>query len=321
MTLCARAASVVLASPLLLVIACSDGSAAMGADDGPQGGVDLAAPRAVPGCQRRGQKTGQAYVAITSSVGEARRFYLSVPAGYDPTRAYPVVFGIHGRDYDGVRMRDYLALETPPADWALFVYPDALRRTFGNDTAVGWENGPVPSKYAGGRDVAFFRDTVAWLRENYCVDEGHLFATGQSWGGDFSNICGCILGDLFNAIVPVAANGDYYLPRSGTTPSTCSGGPKPFWGMHGKRDPSLALNPLGYQYRDYWLAQNGCDKANPTRLTIAGASADDECWSYPGCAQPTRWCSYNSASGHQVPRAYYARETVAFFQGLLPPRP
>jgi polyhydroxybutyrate depolymerase len=163
--------------------------------------IDASAPDVVVdaggACGRAGARLGRWYQTLTSR-GVTRQFYVSVPANYDPARRYPLVVGLHGRDYDGIRMRDYLALESQaPNDWAIFVYPDALRRTWGTLQATGWQNGPVASmtsSFGGTDDLAFIDDMLAWMRDAYCLDPTRVFATGQSWGGDFSNVVGCFRG-------------------------------------------------------------------------------------------------------------------------------
>jgi polyhydroxybutyrate depolymerase len=251
-----------------------------------------------------------------SARGEDRRYFLSLPAGYDPDRRYPVVFGLHGRNFDGKRMRDYLGLEQGGNDWAIFVYPDALSRTFATETAIGWELGAVSSPYAGPRDVEFFEEMVRDLRASYCVDETRVFATGQSWGADFSLLLGCVRGNLVAGVVAVGGAGDYFLPKDTTGRVACPTGEKAFWGMHGKGDTYFAEGTYGKAYREGYLRANRCSAGSPAPLTIGGGAPEDECWEYAGCAKPTRWCSYASSYGHQIPNAYYARETNAFLRGL-----
>ncbi len=272
------------------------------------------------GCGRMPPRTGQWYETVMSD-GVARRFYVSVPASYDPTRRYPVVFGLHGRDYDGVRMRTYLALEEQrPSDWAIFIYPDALRRAWSASfSAIGWQNGPVAARnspYGGDEDLRFIDAVVAWTRATLCVDDTRYFATGQSWGGDFSNVVGCFRGTTFRAVAPVAANGDYYLPTSAADmrDRPCVGNPA-VWAFHGVADPGFTL-ALGQRYRDFWVRRNGCDASAASPLTPAGAMADDACAEYPRCVARVRWCAYNAASGHQIPRSYYPREVVEFFRAF-----
>jgi polyhydroxybutyrate depolymerase len=307
------------ASPDVLPDVAADVAPDVTADVAPDVATDVAPVDAPTGaCGRMPPRTGQWYETLRSG-GVDRRFYVSVPANYDPARRYPVVFGLHGRDYDGVRMRAYLALEDQrPSDWAIFVYPDALRRTWsGNFTAIGWQNGPVAtqtSSYGGDDDLRFIDDVVTWTRANLCTDDARFFATGQSWGGDFSNVVGCFRGTTFRAVAPVAANGDYYLPTRADAAAPCVGQPA-VWAFHGVADPGFTL-ALGQRYRDFWVRRNTCGAAAPTPLTLAGAMADDTCVEYQGCAERVRWCTYNAASGHQVPRAYYPREVVAFFRSF-----
>jgi polyhydroxybutyrate depolymerase len=282
--------------------------------------MDASAPDVVDAagaCGRAGARLGRWYQTVTSR-GVTRQFYVSVPANYDPARRYPLVVGLHGRDYDGVRMRDYLALESQaPNDWAIFVYPDALRRTWGTLQATGWQNGPVASmtsSYGGTDDLAFIDDMLAWMRDAYCLDPTRVFATGQSWGGDFSNVVGCFRGDVFRAVAPVAANGDYYLPTRSDAAAPCVGAPA-VWALHGINDTSIPFTQGG-RYRDFWVRRHGCDASASDPLTFAGAMGDDTCVAYRGCAQPVRWCAYNAASGHQIPRAYYPREVVGWFRSF-----
>jgi polyhydroxybutyrate depolymerase len=287
-----------------------DGASDAGAP--PDAAVD--APAA---CGRAGARTGRWYQDVTSR-GVARRFYVSVPASYDPAQRYPLVVGLHGRDYDGVRMRDYLALEAQaPNDWAIFVYPDALRRDWTPTlSAIGWQNGPVASmtsSFGGTDDLAFIDDMLAWMRGQYCLDASRYFATGQSWGGDFSNVVGCFRGDVFRAVAPVAANGDYYLPTRAGAAAPCVGAPA-VWAFHGVGDASIPF-AQGPRYRDFWARRHACD-ATTTALSFEGLMADDTCVAYQGCAQPVRWCAYNAASGHQIPRAYYPREVVAWLRSF-----
>ena len=277
-------------------------------------GPDASFPSA---CGQAPPRTGQWLETLVSD-GVERRFYVSVPADYDSAHPYPVVFGLHGRDYDGMRMRDYLALEAEaPVGGMVFVYPDALTRDWDGLRAAGWQNGPVASVtsvYGGEDDLRFIDAVVAWTRAHLCTDPARYFATGQSWGGDFSNVLGCFRGTTFRATASVAANGDYYLPTRDDAVAACVGQPAA-WALHGIDDPYFGLD-LGERVRDFWVRRNGCDAGATVPLVFDGAMPDDTCVEYVGCAATVRWCAYNAASGHQVPRAFYAREVMAFFRGF-----
>ena len=258
---------------------------------------------------------GQRYVTLTSN-GQPRQYYLSIPASYDPRVSYPVVFGLHARHGTGQEVRDLLGLErVAPADWALWVYPDALLREFPDGwTVVGWLNGPTGEQFGGTDDLDFVRDILADLTARFCVDPARIYATGQGWGGDFSAVIGCYLGDQFRAVVPVAANQPYYLPVDAELDPPCVGS-SGAWVMHGKGDVDFPMR-FGYEHRDFWLQQNGCQPSQPIALELSGQADDDECESYVCSLAPTRFCSYTAAAEHGIPEAYYAAATVGFFRDL-----
>jgi poly(3-hydroxybutyrate) depolymerase len=291
--------------------------------DAPGPSVDAASPSDAPrtpdaavdirsaGCGMAATQVGPEYIEIMSG-GVARRFYLRVMPGYSESTPSALILGLHGRDYDGIRMRDYLGLERFAPPGTIFVYPDALTRDWEGLSAGGWQNGPIPSRFDGIEDLTFIDDMIAWVESHYCVDTSRRFATGQSWGGDFSNVVGCYRGPVIRAFVSVAANSPYYLPTSGVA-FPCEG-ETAAWVMHGKADPSFPP-AVGDAVRDFWIGENGCT-ASSTPLTIEGAAADDACVEYTGCAQRTRYCSYTAATGHQIPFDWYARETMRFFESF-----
>jgi poly(3-hydroxybutyrate) depolymerase len=253
------------------------------------------------------------YVQITSG-STPRQFFLAVTSGYDPNRPQSVFFGIHGRDYNGQKMRNYLNLEKFANPGEIFVYPDGLRRNWsGLGSAIGWQNGPATKHLGGTEDLDFMRAILDYLETHFCVDKKRVFATGQSWGGDFSNVIGCFLGDRFHAFVSVAANSPYYLPVKSGPPCI---GSVDAWIMHGKKDPAFSVS-VGEDVRNFWVKQNGCPDSSPSPWEIgAGAKTDDNCYVYQGCKRETRYCSYTASTGHQVPSAYYSRVTMEFFHKL-----
>jgi len=49
-------------------------------------------------------------------------------------------------------------------------------------------------------------------------------------------------------------------------------------------------------------------------VSIAGTASDDETWDYTSCAQATRYSSYTAATGHQIPRDWFAAAAMAYFR-------
>ncbi len=272
------------------------------------------------GCGLIAKDQDDSYVQLQMNEGGStvqRQFYLSRPQEYEPMTLHRLIVGLHGRDYAGKPMQGYLGLEEPPVESKaneIFVYPDALLRNWGSwGDAVGWQLGPgaALSNAAGLDDNVFIEAMLAYMFENYCIDKNRVFVTGQSWGGDYTNVQACLLGDVFRAAVPVAANGIYYL----TSPPVSCVGDVAVWPMHGLQDAYFPIS-LGEAYLNFWLEELSCS-AGTSDLGIATSDGSPElCIEYSGCNQPVRWCLYSEEFGHQIPFDYFSVETMAFFRSF-----
>jgi poly(3-hydroxybutyrate) depolymerase len=73
---------------------------------------------------------------------------------------------------------------------------------------LGWLND-------NGADIAFIGAMVEWAKENLCIDQSRIFATGFSYGGMISNLIGCQMSDVFRAVAPMAGMFNVYgMPGS-----------------------------------------------------------------------------------------------------------
>lgn len=231
------------------------------------------------GCGKTGSKTGQ-FQAQISAASLDRGYYLSVPADYDPNKPYALIFGYHGSNYTGQKMRTYLDLEKAPlVGKTLFVYPDGLPLPDEPDN-VAW------ILTEGSRDLVFFDELYKKLNEDYCIDPNRVFANGQSYGGLMTNAVGCLRGDVLRAIAVVAGSG----PRG----NSCKG-QVAAWLTHGTDDTSVSF-ASGEKSRDFWVAANHC-----TSTTVTGTPA--QCQNYQGCdaGYPVIWCPHTADGGHQHP--------------------
>lgn len=224
--------------------------------------------------------------------GQARTFVLDVPADYDASRAYPIVFAFHGATTSGefFRSRFYGNLLSTMSEQAILVHPDAL----GDPTQ--WDNA------ATGADVPFFDALLASLEAELCVDETRVFATGHSSGGFFTNTLGCQRGDVLRAIAPVSGGGPF--TRGGA--NGCRG-EVAAWIAHAENDETV-LFENGEQSRDRWVAANACG-------ATATAVSPEPCQEYAGCTEglPVRFCVYQD--GHNWPD--FAPEGIwEFFSGF-----
>ena len=260
--------------------------------------------------------SGRGYRQITSS-GKTRQYYLSVPANYDPDKAYNLVFGMHGLNNDGIRMRDYLRLEdTAPAADTLFVYPDALQRQwpeFGNNTYTGWL-----LKHEDNEDFVLFDDILAELENNYCINSTRVYVTGQGSGGDVTSSLACARGNRIAAATGVAINGDFF-----------------FTGVNGYEETYPTLTYMDCQrsvpmitYRgandvyqagkssDWWYGVNQCNSpaGNASKESIPSNGRYED----SGCIAPNIYVRYSNISpymagdDHQIPQNFES-ETMSFF--------
>jgi poly(3-hydroxybutyrate) depolymerase len=97
----------------------------------------------------------------------------------------------------------------------------------------------------------------------------HVFMTGFSMGGYFTNASGCARPDL-RAIAP-HSGGSYEL-------TNCKSKRKPALIMHFNGD-ELIPTMCGQEARDRWVALNGCEKDSPDVHDVKGG----RCEYYKGC--------------------------------------
>lgn len=278
------------------------------------------APTASPGCGKAPlHAAGGVQVEIDAGpAGDgARGFYLSLPADYDPDLPHRLILGYPGTDWVGEQIQPYLDLEADAASDEIFVYPDPLWRDFpGWGEFGGWLLGPHADPANGDQDLVFTGAILDYMAENYCIDAARVFATGHSWGGDMAMVVSCFLGDRFRAAVPIAANRPYWFEPDGGGLVECAGATA-VWTMFGAGDDHFTWQDypgqFGDECRDFWLAARGC--AGVDQAVDLGLGAAMECVEYTGCAQPTRYCLYDEAFGHQRPD-YSAQATMDFFRSF-----
>jgi poly(3-hydroxybutyrate) depolymerase len=131
---------------------------------------------------------------------------------------------------------------------------------------------------ASGDDLALLDAIEADVSEDQCIDAAHVFVTGFSMGGYFTNHAGCERPDI-RAIAP-HSGGTHAL-------DACPSQHKPVIIFHGTADPIVppgcsdpdALIPAGATpSAEAWAAHNGC--ATTTHdVDVAGGT----CRYYDGC--------------------------------------
>lgn len=225
-----------------------------------------------PGCGKAGAKTG----AIAQNVpisGKSRSYTLVVPASYDPSRSYPLVYVLHGHGGNGAQARRAMGLESVAGDRAIFLYPDGR--------GGGWDLDSPASKNA---DVAFFDAMLSRTQTHYCVDLRRVFVTGFSNGGYMANQLACRRGDRIRAVASHAGGGPYETTGSYDEHGrlVCKGKPVASLVVHGASDRAV-LPSEGKKSIEHFTHANRCSGSSP--------SAPAGCVTYRGCVSPVTACT------------------------------
>ena len=109
---------------------------------------------------------------------KARQWWVWLPTGYDPMRAYPVIFTFHGCG----GASNFIPMQKQTGSDAIVV------RGTGADNGC-WTYG------AEGDDVKFFDAMLAQVQTQACTDAARVFAMGYSSGGWMTNTLECSRGD------------------------------------------------------------------------------------------------------------------------------
>jgi poly(3-hydroxybutyrate) depolymerase len=250
-------------------------------------------PMRTEGCAKPATATPREGAMRTVDVmgaSAARAFILDIPASYDPSKAYPLVFGFHGAGSSSTafRGRGYGNLPGVAGTEAILVHPMALA---GSSGTPAWNDAS---------DLAFFDAILATLRAELCIDGKRIFATGHSSGGFMTNQLGCVRGNVLRAIAPLAGGG----PRGKCVGQVAA------WIEHGDADPTVALTS-GEGSRDAWARANHCDTTKPMPVEPA------PCVTYAGCDPgfPVHWC-VQPGQTHSPMATFSAPGAWNFFKSL-----
>lgn len=238
----------------------ADASLPPDAPTGDTGGCGLASPTGV-------------HAGTITVAGVERSYIRVVPADYESSRRYPLVFAWHGRTGTATLARQYFGIEAAAGGDAIIIYPQGLdvSATPGD---TGWE------LTAGGRDVALFDALLAETQASYCILGA--FSIGHSFGGYFSNTLACHRGGTVRAIASIAGGGPF---------GACGASPVSAVIIHGTQDQVVPYTQ-GEASRDHWRAAAGC--AGTTTATEPAP-----CVAYDACQAPlsVRFCSHDDPAG------------------------
>jgi len=227
----------------------------------------------------------QGYISETIEYdGLTREYSIYVPASYDGTTSFPLLFNFHG---GGGVIASQIAIAdmSPIADTANFivVYPQA-RQDPSDGNSFNW----IPKVPGTFDDVPFISSLIDTIASSYQINQDRIYACGYSLGGDMCFELACKLNSRIAAIAPVArtmqANPDSFCSPVHPT------GVLTILGTDDNTSPYNGLTYLGTEYylsaeetHNYWASHNNCD-INPTMSTVS-PSVERYTWSTPsGCS-------------------------------------
>jgi polyhydroxybutyrate depolymerase len=212
---------------------------------------------------------------------QTRTYHLRVPAGYNPDRAYPLIFLFHG--YGGNGLSGGLGIEHNAQGDALIIGADGLNNQWNQSTT---EN-----------DLHFFDRLLETVSSQYCVDKKRVFSYGFSMGGNFTNLLACERGDVLRATASIASwpRGDYCKGKVAA------------WFLHDTNDEAINITQ-GIAARDKAIASNGCSQKT--------VDVGNGCVQYQGCQDaPVVWCQ-TSGFGHDIRGDFAPAIVWQFFQNF-----
>lgn len=194
--------------------------------------------------------------------GTARVYFVWLPEGYDPSRAYPIDYQFHGCSDSATRETNNVPVQRESGSDAIHVRGRALGRC--------WDTAPA------GPDVAFFDALVPAVEGSFCADPERRFATGYSGGAFMTHRLACIRGELLRGVATIAG---------GQAGRMCTGRVAALL-IHDRGDATVNIS-ASEGARDAYVEANGCDAA-------AARTPTDHppCEAYAGCEAglPVVWC-------------------------------
>ena len=208
----------------------------------PDGGVPGACT-GKPGAQR-----GKNQVSVNVG-GKTRTFIYYTPANLPPNQPVPLIISPHGFAMTAEDMYTLTGFkELADREGVVAVFPD------GNDGSP-WNVGSGVSGWGAvvanpsSDDQGFIDAILAYVEDDQCIDTAHIFVSGFSMGGYFSNEVGCLRSDI--ASVGPHSGGSHNL-------SKCPGTIKPVIVFHGTADLLITYKENGVLARNRWVERNGC---------------------------------------------------------------
>jgi poly(3-hydroxybutyrate) depolymerase len=259
------------------------------------------------GCGAPSVHTGVLNLKSTDGDNRIRTYLLQVPAAYDPSRPYALIFVFHGAG--GNSQSSYssgLQNAGGASANAVFVFPDGI--PFKN-LGIGWDD------TTDGYDLPFFDHILRDLAATYCIDTARVFVTGFSWGGDFVTALACNRGDKIRAVVANSTDDEFSDSSNYMTYQDlpCQSHKHPalrfqhaVGGDRAYPAPDFATTSRLFKYLNSCSAEGTVVEPRTTVMS---------CVAYKSCASEYTECFFDSKIGHALP-PNWAGDTWAFFSSF-----
>ncbi len=240
-------------------------------------------------------------LSITSG-GSTREYIVDIPADYDPTHPYRLIFSWHQAygSAEGNANGLHPAGDGPNFDAENYAFFGLHREaTQANEPAIFVAPqgiGNFPWDFT--RDSVLFDDLLALINDHLCIDESRVFTTGFSFGAMMSySLSITRQTKLRGAITMAAAN--YNLPGQ---PTDTNEAPIAYFGITGMSDGTCPWvnNDSARQGGKYCVLthaeDNGCTIPGDIETATVG-SRDYLCYDFEGCQDgyPVKVCTFDGA--------------------------
>lgn len=219
-----------------------------------------------------------------------RKWMVDVPANYDGTKPYRLIFVWHPLGGSGSQIVSggFNGLKSLAKNTAIFATADGLNGKSSSGTSgTGWWN-------ADGGDMKLVQIMLDKIQAGLCIDEQRIFSTGFSFGGMMSYTLPFEF-DVFRAVAPCSG-------KTGIIPYNAKyTRPIPIMAFHGDKD-TVAQTALGTEFFEkYRATRNHCG-------TQTKAVDPSPCVQYQDCDEPSIWCLFSGT--HEM----WAPEPQAIWQ-------
>ncbi|MET0794504.1 MAG: hypothetical protein ABW061_23490 [Polyangiaceae bacterium] len=235
-----------------------------------------------------------------ASGGSSREYIIDIPADYDPTHPYRLIFSWHqayGSD-TGNAVGQYPANNGPNFDAKNYAY-FGLRReaTAANQPAIFVAPGGIGNlPWDFTRNSVLFDDLLTLVDANLCIDDSRVFTTGFSFGAMMSYALSITRQTKLRAAVTMAA-ANYNLPGE---PTDSNAAPVAYFGITGMSDGTCPWvgNDAAKQGGKYCVLahaqDNGCTIPGNIQTTTVG-SKKYLCYDFEGCkaGYPVKVCTFD----------------------------